>query len=223
MLPTSGHHLRGDGHRGVATHRTDEKPGGCRPLYGGAGVRGTLPQLLPFEGADQGGEGRPDGGWYEAPVCGPGDPEQGGLHRVSPAAPHLVLCHRRGALHLGVGPRLQARIPPAARRHRRYQPPRPNTDPHRFGHPQGAAGHHQEPAHGEGQPVCILLQPPQPLLRGAPQALRDAGAAQGNHPLHPRQRGQERHHLLSHAQARGGLGGGAAAQRHQGTPLPCRP
>ena len=120
-----------------------------------------------------------------------------------------------------MGPRLQARIPPAARRHRLYQQPGPHTDPHRLGHAQGAAGHHQEPAYGEGQPVCLFVQPPQPVLRGAAQALGDFGAAQGDYPLHPRQRGQERHHLLSYAQARGGPGGDAAAQRHQGPPLSC--
>ena len=71
---------------------------------------------------------------------------QGGQRGVPAQDTDFVLRHRRGALHLGVGPRLPPGVPPYPADHQRDRSGAADR-PDGHGHPQGAARHPEEPGH----------------------------------------------------------------------------
>ena len=96
----------------------------------------------------------------------------------------IVLRHRRGALHFGVGPRFPSGVPPHPPDHQRDRhgaADRPDGD----GHAEGAAGHPEEPRHERRLGFQIVVQSSESLLRNPSQERRGPR----HHPLHQAEEG----------------------------------
>ena len=93
------------------------------------------------------------------------------LPRRTQPQPHR---HRRGALHLRMGARVQARLPQPAPTARRLSG-RARHRTHRYGHRARAAGHRSRTRTAGRARVPHRLQPPQPHLLSARQG-QDLGA-----------------------------------------------
>ncbi len=141
---------------------------------------------------------------------------QRGQRRVPAQDQDLVLRHRRGALHLGVGSRLPSRVPSYPPDHQRDRH-RAADRAHGHGHAQSAARHPEEPRHERRRGLQVVVQPREPLLRDPAQARHRPR----HHPLHQAERGQERHHLLPEPQEGRGAHRAARRQRDPCAGLSC--
>ena len=163
MLPTA---LALDGRYGncrVAAHSADEKPGGRDKRHERRDGSGTLSELLSQQGCHRPSEERHTIRTDQAAVCGSRVADQGGVCGIPEVGEDLVLCHRRGTLYFGMGPRLPSGIP-THQTHHRSDRQCPRDSPHGNGDRQGAHGHQEEPRHHPGQRVQELLQPSEPIL-----------------------------------------------------------
>ena len=118
-------------------------------------------------------------GAHQAALFRPRVAYQGGQRRVPAQNQDIVLRHRRGALHFGVGPRFPSGVPPHPPDHQRDRhgaADRPDGD----GHAEGAAGHPEEPRHERRLGFQIVVQPAESLLRNPSQERRGPR----HHPLH---------------------------------------
>jgi hypothetical protein len=187
-----------------------------RGFGGENGVAHFLNSSLSRNDAQQGARRHPLG-HHQAALRGPGIAHQERERGVPLGDQDQLLRHRRGPLHQRMGPRLPTRVPPPAHHLQRDQA-RAHDRPHGHCHREGAGGHPQEPRHPRCQRLQGLLQPAQPLLRGAPQE----GRGTRDHPLREAAQRPQRHHLLPQPQEGGGDRRDPQRERHQGPALPCR-
>ena len=103
----------------------------------------AFPQLIPEQGPDNRSAQRPSFRRHQAPVRRSRIAYQGGEHSDAQGDKDFVLRHRRGALHLRMGPRLQAGIQKDTQHHRRDRTRTYNSlDGHR--HSEGPERHPEE-------------------------------------------------------------------------------
>ena len=139
-------------------------------------------------------------------------------HRISQIRYHLFLCRRRGALHLGMGTRFPAGIPPYTPNNKRDRSASRDS-PHRHCHAEGAARHTEEPRHDRCGSVQVVVQPRQPLLRDSP---KDGQHRPRHHTFHQAAPRQVGHNLLPLPQESRGARRAAEGEQYTSPPLPRR-